>query len=63
MTAMIPVSSSHRLLKPADVCQRLGITDRTLRTWIADGVFPPPLANLPRPRWREQDVNRFLESL
>ena len=49
-----------RMLSLKDVLSEVDVTANTLRLWIAEGKFPPPVY-LPsgHPRWLEVDIVRW----
>lgn len=50
------------LLTQADVARHLKVCPRTLQRMISVGEFPPPIPISPsRSRWRQADVDAWLE--
>jgi len=50
------------LLPPKVLASRLGITRRTPRRWVSQGVLPPPIrATRKTVFWKWEDVVRWLE--
>ena len=50
-----------RLLSARSVCRLIDTTDRTLRRWIAGGVFPPADLKIGTSlRWRVSTVQAFI---
>lgn len=56
---------THRLLTAQEVAAQLGIGVQTLYNWRSTGAHPtPPAVKLGGAvRWRQSDVDRFIESL
>ena len=53
---------ADRLLRPDEVCVRLGVSRATFNRWRAAGSFPQPVHVGPRsPRWRESDLTRWVD--
>lgn len=50
-----------RVLSRKEVAAALGVSVRTLDTWVQACKFPAPALILGRPRWRPQDVTRYIE--
>lgn len=52
-----------RLLTTKQVCDALGIAERTLKKWTAKGQFPPGirLQSDGGLKWRASDVEAFIE--
>lgn len=55
------MTPQFELLTKKQVAQALKIHIDTLRRWVKDGRFPPPAVIGGRPRWRPEDVTRFVE--
>lgn len=51
---------AEKLLKVADVADRLGVTVRTVYGWIAAGRLPVTRLSRRATRVRERDLNRFV---
>jgi excisionase family DNA binding protein len=51
------------LLTPGDVASRLHVSQRQIYNLVAEGGFPPPLKVGRLNRWREVDVNGYIERL
>ena len=59
----VVVPDSERLLKPADVAARLGITGRSLQQYRSDGTGPQYIYLGPRcVRYDPDDVAAYLKS-
>ena len=53
-----------RLLRLADVEDRVGIRRSAIYRWMNDGRFPTPVRVGPRAvRWRESDVQGWIDGL
>ena len=62
MTTM-PIDTSLKVLRRADVLELLGIRPVTLYRWVKDGKFPAPM-HLGAGRiiaWRKADVEAWLD--
>lgn len=55
---LMPVAP--KLINKSDVCQMLGVSDRTLEKLVAACQFPPPLRLGKRVAWSEEAVFRWL---
>ena len=64
VSRMAEIPTMVRLLDVKEVCRRLNVSRSTLYKMIAAGQFPPPL-RLPggAPRWREDDVDGWIDGL
>ena len=52
---------SNRMLKPEEVAERIGVTERTLRRWKEKGEGPPFIKINSRVlRYPEKELNEFL---
>ncbi|MBC8725282.1 AlpA family phage regulatory protein [Paraburkholderia sp. 31.1] len=52
---------NERLLRRAEVEQRIGLTGSTIYLKIAQGKFPKPIkVGVAAVRWRESEVNRWI---
>ncbi|MCZ4352647.1 helix-turn-helix domain-containing protein [Roseovarius aestuarii] len=58
-----PVSCGTSLLTSEDVAARLRISKRHIHNLIAEGNFPPPMKVGRLNRWRELDVDCYVERL
>ncbi len=56
-------SCGTSLLTPEDVAARLQISKRQIHNLINDGDFPPPMKVGRLNRWRELDVDNYVEQL
>ncbi len=52
--------ATRKLLKVAEVADRLGVTTRTVYGWIAAGRLPVTRLSRRATRVRERDLNRFV---
>jgi excisionase family DNA binding protein len=51
------------LLTPTQVARFLKVSRRTVWRWTKQGLLPPPLQVGPHsPRWRAEDIRRFLDA-
>lgn len=50
-----------RVLSRKEVAAALGVSVRTLDSWVKACKFPAPALILGRPRWRPDDVTRYIE--
>ena len=57
------VSCGTFLLTPEDVADRLRISKRHVYNLVNEGNFPPPMKVGRLNRWRELDVDSYVESL
>ena len=48
------------MLKPKEVCQRLGISYRTLQSYVKKGYIQPVILQSGKWRFREEDVERLM---
>ncbi|MEJ2776335.1 IS607 family transposase [Sulfolobaceae archaeon RB850M] len=48
------------MLKPKEVCQRLGISYRTLQSYVKKGYIKPVILQSGKWRFREEDVERLM---
>ncbi|WP_390530811.1 IS607 family transposase [Sulfurisphaera ohwakuensis] len=48
------------MLKPKEVCQRLGISYRTLQSYVKKGYIKPVVLQSGKWRFREEDVERLM---
>jgi excisionase family DNA binding protein len=48
------------MLKPKEVCQKLGISYRTLQSYVKKGYIQPVILQSGRWRFREEDVERLM---
>lgn len=60
---MRETASPTRYLSVADVCDRLGVTDRTVRGWIADGVLPASRIGKRLIRIHEDDLDGIIRAI
>jgi excisionase family DNA binding protein len=60
--AGVPGGGRLRLLSPREVADRLSVSIRTLKRWVAAGQFPAATTLLPggHLRWREAVVDRWV---
>ena len=56
-------SCGTSLLTPEDVAARLQISKRQINNLVNDGDFPPPMKVGRLNRWRELDVDNYVEQL
>lgn len=56
-------SCGTSLLTPEDVAARLQISKRQIHNLVNDGDFPPPMKVGRLNRWRELDVDNYVEQL
>ena len=50
------------ILRPADICQMLGITRQTLTRWRTDGNFPPHIQLGERVvGWRRESIIAWMD--
>jgi excisionase family DNA binding protein len=56
----LSVQSIDSVVNTREVAAALKISVRTLKRWIAEGLFPKPAKLGGRNLWRAADVNRFL---
>lgn len=63
MASAADLDPIERLIDLDEVLERLGISEKTLRRWIAANEFPKPLRVAGKPRWRARVFNRFVEEL
>jgi len=56
-------SCGTSLLTSEDVAARLGISKRHVHNLVTEGNFPPPMKVGRLNRWRELDVDSFVERL
>jgi predicted DNA-binding transcriptional regulator AlpA len=47
-------------LNSVQVGAYLGVTDRTIRNWVGQGVFPPPVKIGGVARWRRVDIDAHM---
>jgi excisionase family DNA binding protein len=52
---------TENLLTVSEVCQRLSLSDRTVRRWVADGSLPVVKLRGRIIRVRENEVRRLIE--
>lgn len=50
-----------RLVSAKQVASLLGVSVRTVTNWVAKGKFPPPAKIFGYPRWKEEDVLKYVE--
>ena len=48
------------MLKPKEVCQRLGISYRTLQSYVKKGYIKPVILQSGKWRFREEDVEKLM---
>ena len=48
------------ILKPKEVCQKLGISYRTLQSYVKKGYIKPVALETGKWRFREEDVERLV---
>ena len=48
------------ILKPKEVCQKLGISYRTLQSYVKKGYIKPVVLETGKWRFREEDVERLM---
>lgn len=58
---------SEKLLKMADICEYLGVTDAAIYKWMKDAGFPEPIrlgagGKRSALRWKPEELNRWLSS-
>jgi predicted DNA-binding transcriptional regulator AlpA len=70
-TSAPKLADGDRIVRPVELCERLGIGMSTLYAWLADGTAGGAPVPLPRPRqvgpravgWPLSEVNEFIKSL
>ena len=55
-----PAAADPRMLKMSAVLDRIPVTSKTLKTWIANGEFPAPLIVGGTRLWSEKAIEEFL---
>lgn len=50
----------YALLTLKQVAAALKVSEKTVRNYVADGKFPPPIRLFECPRWLEEDVSEFV---
>jgi hypothetical protein len=53
-------ADAQAMLSPTAVAGMFGVTERTLRTWVAVGEFPAPVQVRRRLYWRPETVQDVL---
>jgi excisionase family DNA binding protein len=48
------------MLKPKEVCQRLGISYRTLQSYVKKGYIQPVILQSGKWRFREEDIEKLM---
>lgn len=51
------------LLTQSQLSVKLGISERTLRQWIRDGILPPPMRIKNRTYWNESEIDAAILSM
>lgn len=59
--AIAKLDSKEALLSKPQVCERLGLSARTLEAMVNDGQFPPPVRLGKRVYWCEPVVAAWLQ--
>lgn len=53
--------TTGRLLRQAEVTEKLGVSRMTLHRWIVEGAFPPPLRLGARTkRWESTTLDKWI---
>lgn len=53
--------SASRLISAAEIGTRFGVSDETINRWADEGRIPPSVKFGRRRRWRESDIDEFIE--
>jgi Predicted site-specific integrase-resolvase len=51
---------NYNALKPKEVCQKLGISYRTLQSYVKKGYIKPVILQSGKWRFKEEDVERLM---
>ena len=51
-----------KLIGVGEVAQRLGVSIRTIRTYVSKKLMPPPIRLAGVIRWKESDINQWIAS-
>ena len=54
--AVQQATGTRRYVRTGEVVSEMETSYATLKRWIADGMFPPPVAGSPTRRWLRKDL-------
>ena len=57
------MKENDRLLKAKEVCEKIGVSESTLRRMVKEGDFPAPIRISKRAsRWRLSEVEEWMDT-